>query len=58
MQDKLRALEDRYEAITAEMADPSVIADFSKLQALAKERAQLDDVVHIYRELRSVDDRR
>ena len=56
MQDKLRALEDRYEAITAEMANPSVIADFSKLQALAKERAQLDDVVRIYRELRSVDE--
>jgi peptide chain release factor 1 len=56
MQDKLRALEDRYEAITAEMADPSVIADFNKLQALAKERAQLEDVVRIYRELRSVDE--
>ncbi len=56
MQDKLRALEDRYEAITAEMANPSVIADFNKLQALAKERAQLDDVVRIYRELRSVEE--
>jgi len=56
MQDKLRALEERYEAITAEMANPSVIADFSKLQALAKERAQLDDVVRIYRELRSVEE--
>ena len=56
MQDKLRALEERYEAITAEMANPSVIADFSKLQALAKERAQLDDVVRIYRELRSIEE--
>ncbi len=56
MQDKLRALEDRYEAITAEMANPSVIADFNKLQALAKERAQLDDVVRIYRELRNVEE--
>jgi len=56
MQDKLRALEDRFEAITAEMANPDVIADFSKLQTLAKERAQLDEVVRIYRELRSVDE--
>jgi len=56
MQDKLRALEERYEAITAEMANPDVIADFNKLQALAKERAQLDEVVRIYRELRGVEE--
>ncbi len=56
MQDKLRALEDRYEAITAEMANPDVIADFNRLQAMAKERAQLEDVVRIYRELRSVEE--
>jgi peptide chain release factor 1 len=54
MQDKLRALEERYEAITAEMGQPEVIADFQKLQALAKERAQLESVVSIYRRLRSV----
>jgi peptide chain release factor 1 len=36
------------------MGQPEVIADFQKLQALAKERAQLESVVSIYRRLRSV----
>jgi peptide chain release factor 1 len=56
MQDKLRSIEERYEAITAEMADPQVIGDYQKLQALAKERASLDDVVSIYRDLRGVEE--
>ena len=54
MEDRLRALEDRFEAITEEMARPDVIADYQKLQALAKERASLEDVVTVYRRLRSV----
>ena len=56
MQDKLRSLEERFEAITAEMADPAIIGDYQKLQALAKERASLDDVVSIYRSLRGVEE--
>jgi peptide chain release factor 1 len=56
MQDKLRAIEERFEAITNEMADPDVISDYQKLQALAKERASLDDVVSIYRALRRAED--
>jgi len=56
MEDKLRALEERFEAITQEMARPEVIADYQKLQALAKERASLEDVVSIYRRLRAVQD--
>src|SRR5919106_1486328 len=56
MQDKLRAIEERFEAITNEMADPDVIADYQKLQALAKERSSLEDVVSIYRALRRTED--
>jgi len=56
MQDKLRAIEERYEAITEEMGQPDVVANYQKLQELAKERASLDRVVTIYRELREVEE--
>ena len=39
MLDKLRGIEDRYENLTQEMGQPEVLADYQKLQALAKERA-------------------
>jgi peptide chain release factor 1 len=56
MQDKLRALEERYDALNAEMADPAVIADYQRLTALSKERAQLDEVVALSRSLRENED--
>ncbi len=56
MLDKLRAIEARYEALTQSMAQPEVIADYQRLQALAKERASLDGVVSLYRALRGVED--
>jgi peptide chain release factor 1 len=52
MQDKLRALEERFEALTAEMGTPEVIADYQRLTALSKERSQLEDVVSLSRQLR------
>jgi peptide chain release factor 1 len=55
MQDKLRAIEERFESITEEMGQPDVVADYQKLQTLAKERATLEKVVSIYRELRGVE---
>ena len=55
MQDKLRAIEARFEAITEEMGQPEVVADYQKLQTLAKERAGLEKVVSIYRELGEVE---
>jgi peptide chain release factor 1 len=54
MQDKLRAIEERFDAITAEMASPDVLADYQKLQELNKERASLEKVVSIFRELNGV----
>ncbi|HEX5370876.1 MAG TPA: peptide chain release factor 1 [Dehalococcoidia bacterium] len=56
MQDKLRNLEERYEELTRQMGEPEVLADFQKLQTLAKERSSLEDVVSIYRQLRDVQD--
>lgn len=56
MQDKLRALEDRYEGLNAEMARPELATDYQRLQELAKERATLDQVVTLYRRLRDLDE--
>jgi peptide chain release factor 1 len=56
MQDKLRTLEERYEALNAEMGKPEVIADYHRLTALSKERAQLEDVVSLSRRLRENED--
>jgi peptide chain release factor 1 len=54
MEEKLRALEERFEALTAEMGQPEVLNDYQKLQALAKERSGLENVVTLYRALRDV----
>ena len=56
MQDKLRAIEERYENLTEEMGQPEVIADYQRLQALAKERASLEKVVELYRALRCTEE--
>ena len=49
MQDKLRTLEERYEGLAEEMARPDVLADYQRLQTLAKERSSLEDVVSLSR---------
>ncbi|MCJ7491221.1 MAG: PCRF domain-containing protein, partial [Dehalococcoidia bacterium] len=49
MLNRLQALVDRYEELTAEMARPELTSDYERLQALAKERASLGDIVSLYR---------
>jgi peptide chain release factor 1 len=56
MQDKLRALEERYEGLNAEMARPELAADYQRLTELAKERSTLEAVVELYRRMRAMDD--
>jgi peptide chain release factor 1 len=56
MLDKLRNIEDRYDALEAEMARPDVVGDYQRLQTLAKERAALETVVSLARRLRSVEE--
>jgi len=56
MQDKLSALEDRYEALNAEMASPEIAADYQRLTELAKERSTLEQVVGLARRLRELDE--
>ena len=41
MQDKLRAIGDRYKELEEQLADPEIAADYTRVQTLAKEHASL-----------------
>jgi peptide chain release factor 1 len=55
MWERLKSIEQRYENLTAEMGRPEVAADYEKLQALAKERASLGEIVSLYRQYREAE---
>ena len=55
MWDRLTAVEARFEKLTVEMGRPEVAADFNQLQALARERASLEEVVSLYRNYQQAD---
>ena len=54
MLDRLSALEQRYNAIGEEMTQPSVLADYAKLQELGRERAGLEKVATLAARYRQV----
>ncbi len=45
---QLRRIRQRYDDLTAEMGKPEVAADFERLNALAKERAEISSVVDLF----------
>jgi len=53
--EKLRALEERYESLAVDMGAPEVIADYQRLQNLAKERSSLEEVVSLSRAVRETE---
>jgi peptide chain release factor 1 len=55
MLNRLQSLVDRYEELSAEMARPELTSDYERLQALAKERASLEELVSLYRRYRETD---
>ena len=54
MIDKLDPIIRRYEEIGLAMADPDVVVNYEKVQALAKERASLEELVGIARQYRQL----
>ena len=54
MMEKLEPIIHRYEEIETAMADPEVVVDFGKVQALARERASLEELVGIARNYRQL----
>ncbi|OAT79765.1 peptide chain release factor 1 [Desulfotomaculum copahuensis] len=54
MLDKLASLEKRYDELSAQIADPEVIADQARWQQYIKSHAELEEVVGVYREFKQV----
>ncbi len=51
---KLESVERRYEELTHQMSQPEVISDQARFQKIAKERADLTELIESYREYKSV----
>lgn len=54
MLERLAQLEDKYNELTSKLSDPAVIADPQQFQKIAKAHADLEEIVTVYREYRSV----
>jgi peptide chain release factor 1 len=54
LEEKLAAVEKRYEEITAELGKPDVVSDPALYQKHAKVRSELEPLVDKYRELKSI----
>ncbi len=53
--DKLAEVEDRYEKLTRELADPAAFSDLGRYRVLTQEHAELQEVVDSYREYRQLE---
>jgi peptide chain release factor 1 len=56
MFDRLSQMEARYESLSREMSDPTLVNDQKKFQAVAKEHRDLEPVVEKYRRYRKIAD--
>ncbi len=54
MIDKLQTLEEKYEALAQQMADPEIAGDPEKYTALAREYAELEELVKTFRQYKKV----
>ncbi len=54
MQEKLKDIEERYKELEDQMADPEIAADYSRVQALAKEHASLRNLAVLTTRARQV----
>jgi peptide chain release factor 1 len=54
MWDRLDKIEKRYEELEKEIARPEIATDLKKVQALAQERAGIEDIVASYRKYKAI----
>jgi peptide chain release factor 1 len=52
MEEKLEAIEQRYEALSQQMADPEVANDYARYSELAKQHSEMQEIVQKYREFK------
>jgi peptide chain release factor 1 len=55
MLEKVAAIERRYEELNAQLAAPAVMADPARLTELAREQAELEELVSVYRAYRAAE---
>ena len=53
--EKLKQIESRYDEMTHELSSPEVLADSARYQKLAKQHAELNDIVGKYREWKDIE---
>mgnify|MGYP002353948091 FL=1 len=51
---KLASLEEKYDELTEQLSKPEIIADQSKYQKYAKAHSDLNEIVSLYREYKSL----
>lgn len=56
MFDRLAQMEARYESLSRDMSDPSLVNDQKKYQAIAKEHRDMEPVIEKYRQYRGIAD--
>lgn len=54
MLDKLKSLEEKYDAIGEKLSDPEILSDQKEFQKLAKAHAGMTEIVSIFREYKGV----
>lgn len=54
MIDRLEVTLKRYEEITDELSNPSIVSDVKKMTELSKEKNRLEEVVSVYQEYKSI----
>lgn len=54
MLDRLERIEQRYQELDRQLATPEITSDPERLQALAQEKASIEDVVSKYREYKTI----
>jgi len=55
MLDKVKLIEERYEELNRLMADPEVVADHVRLAEYAREQAEIEELVQVYRRYRALE---
>ena len=56
MFDRLAQMEERYDSLSRNMSDPTLVNDQKKFQAIAKEHRDMEPIVERYRQWRKVSD--
>jgi len=52
--EKLEKIKERYELVNQQLSDPAVVSDRKKMIILGKERSELEEIVQVYQNYKSV----